>query len=93
MNNPFTSGGPDLGDTSLPSATANNHDFDTSAYIADLADLNLDEAAKVELLTVLHDIMSHFVQMGFDLKEVDVCGQLFGEFADAALGDSDGVES
>jgi hypothetical protein len=66
---------------------------DVSDYLPDLDDLDMDEAAKIELLTILHDILSHFVQMGFDLKEVDPCGQLFGEFTDAASGGLDGVES
>jgi hypothetical protein len=93
MNDHFNSSGPDAGDKPLSSANATSPDIDVSAYLSDLDGLDLDGAAKFELLTILHDIMSHFVQMGFDLKDVDVCGQLFGDFTDAASGGLDGVES
>jgi hypothetical protein len=77
----------------LMGAATGSEAFDVSGYLSDLDGLDIDEAAKVELLGILHDIMSHFVQMGFDLKDVDVCGQLFGDFADAASCGLDGVES
>lgn len=68
-------------------------EIDPADYLADLDGLDMDEAAKIELLTILRDILSHFVQTGIDLKKVDVCGQLFGDFTDAAADRADGVES
>lgn len=67
--------------------------LDPADYLADLSDLDLTESQKIELLTTLHDILSHFVRLGFDLDGVDVCGQLFGDFHAAASGGADGVES
>lgn len=93
MNNHFTSGEPDSGDTAPSLAATDSLGFDASHYLEDLDGLDLDEAAKVELLIVLHDIMSHFVRMGLDLKDTDVCGQLLDSFAGAASGSSDCVES
>jgi hypothetical protein len=93
MNNHFTPSDPDLGDTAPSLAAADTASFDASHYLDDLDGLDLTETAKIELLTVLHDILFHFVQMGFDLKDADVCGQLFADFMDAASGGPDGVES
>ena len=92
MDDQFTSRGPDNGE--LPPATASETpDFELSDYLDDLAGIDVDEAAKIELLTILRDILIHFVQMGFDLKDVDLCGQLLGDFADAASSSDDEVES
>ena len=73
--------------------TSGSETFKVSDYLSDLDGFDLDEAAKVELLVILHDVMSHFVEMGFDLKDVDVCGQLFGDFTYAASGGVGGVDS
>ncbi len=70
-----------------------NNGLDPADYLEDLADIDMTEDQKHELLIILHDILSHFVQMGFDLKDTDVCGQLFGDFMDAASGGPDGLES
>jgi hypothetical protein len=83
-------------DAAVPSRTgeiAETGAPDVSEYLRDLEGLDMDEAAKIELLTILHDILCHFVEIGFDLRGADVCGQLFGDFAGAAAGDADGVES
>lgn len=93
MNDHFTSRGQDDGELPPSAATNEIPDFELSNYLDELAGIDVDEAAKIELLTILHDILVHFVQMGFDLKDVDLCGQLLGDFTEAASSPSDGVES
>jgi len=93
MNDHFTSRGSDKGELSSPAATSDIPEFELSDYLDELDGLDIEEAAKIELLTILRDILVHFVQMGFDLKDVDLCGQLLGDFADAASSSDDEVES
>lgn len=67
--------------------------FDPERYAGDVADFDMSEDEKRELLSVVWDIMQTFVNLGFDVGEVDVCGQLFGDFTEAAEGGPDDVES
>lgn len=59
-------------------------------YLADLSDMDLSEAQKVELLQVLWSIMARFVQMGFSL---DLCGQLVQRFNLMSMQTGDQIES
>ncbi|WP_338720758.1 hypothetical protein [Devosia sp. XK-2] len=93
MNDHFTSRGSDKGELSSPTAARDIPEFELSDYLDDLAGIDVDEAAKIELLTILRDILVHFVQVGFDLKDVDLCGQLLGDFTEAASSSDDEVES
>lgn len=62
---------------SLPPAP----EMDPADYLLDMADFDMTEAQKIELLETLWSIMGSFARMGF---EVDVCGLIFEEFNDAA---------
>lgn len=55
-------------------------DFDVSRYLSDLDGLDITEAQKRELLTVLWSIMRSFVELGFDVNR---CGQFLASMNDA----------
>lgn len=67
--------------------------FDPAKYLPEVEALDLSEAQKIELLQTLFSIMQTFVDLGFDVGAVDVCGQVFQEFNNATNGVLDGVES
>ena len=67
--------------------TASMTDFDASRYLGDVADFDLTEAEKIELLRTLWSIMRACVELGF---RMDVCGQVFGQ---AGIADAVRVES
>lgn len=48
-------------------------EFDAQRYLPELADLEISEGQKTELLGILWSIMRSFVDLGFDVKR---CGQL-----------------
>lgn len=50
-------------------------------YLDALADLDISEAQKVELLRTLWSIMQRFVELGFS---VDVCQHVFGKTEDGS---------
>ena len=52
-------------------------ELDPSRYMAELKELDLSEAEKVELLRALWSVMYSFVRLGFDVKN---CGQIFENF-------------
>lgn len=54
-------------------------------YMGDLADFDLSEAQKVELLETLWSIMGSFARLGLS---VDVCGLIFDEFNQASAPES-----
>lgn len=56
-------------------------DLDKNAYQDELAEFDLNDAQKNELLETLWVIMGSFARMGFT---VDVCGSIFGEFNEAS---------
>lgn len=56
-------------------------------YMAGLDGLDITDTQKAELLEAMWSIMRSFVDLGF---RVDVCGQLFEEFAIAANPDTAG---
>lgn len=55
--------------------------LDPADYADDMAGFEMTEEQEREFLETLWAIMRSFAEMGFT---VDVCGQLFGEFNDAA---------
>lgn len=63
------------------------------AYHSMLVEDGIDPTAAGELLAELARIFALFVQIGIDLKGVDVCGQLFEEFTEAARESVSEVES
>lgn len=64
--------------------------LDPADYSEDMAGFDMTEEQKREFLEILWSIMRSFAEMGFT---VDLCGQLFGGFNEAAGLESDRVES
>jgi hypothetical protein len=60
------------------------------AYLAQLDDLDLDEARKLEFLGVLFGMMRTFVELGFDVR---ACGQLLEAFNENSLDESAALDS
>lgn len=67
--------------------------FDLDAYLPLMDDFEMAEAQKREFLGILCNIMLHFVNWGFDLREVDICGQFSDGFNECAGCVPDGVGS
>jgi hypothetical protein len=67
--------------------------FDPARYLDDVAELDLPEPAKIELLTVLFYIMRRMVDLGFDVGNVDFCGLIRAAFDAAANPAADAVNS
>lgn len=61
-------------------------EMDPADYLADMDDLTMTEAQKVELLETLWSIMRSFVEMGVDVANTDPCGQIFEDFVRASAG-------
>lgn len=59
-------------------------------YLGDMDGMEMTEEQKREFLETLWSIMRAFAELGF---EYDVCGQLFGEFNEAAGPNDIDVES
>lgn len=74
----------------LPSA---GFDLEPSRYMGELDGLDITETQKIELLETLWTIMRGMVDLGFDMAEVDLCGQLFAGFNEASDGSRESVES
>lgn len=64
-------------------------DFDTTKYLKDIDEFDLNHAQQVALLEALGTIMLSFVEMGFDVKN---CGQILDAFTQAARDGSKGVK-
>lgn len=64
--------------------------LDPTDYAEDMEAFDMTDEQKQEFLEILWSIMRSFAEMGFT---VDLCGQLFSGFNEAARLDSDGVES
>ena len=62
--------------------------FDLADYAQDMANFAMTEDKQREFLETLWSIMRSFAEMGF---MVDICGQLFEGFNEAAIPDSGGV--
>ena len=58
-------------------------------YRAELAEFDMADQQKDELLGILFSIMCHFVQLGQDVK---ICGQIFETFTLAAQSESGAVD-
>ena len=63
-------------------------ELDMSEYADDMVDFDMTEDQKREFLETLWSIMRAFAEMGI---QYDVCGQLFGDFNDAAGSNAHGV--
>lgn len=61
-------------------------------YAADLAGFDMTDAQKRALLETLWDIMRSLVDLGFDVGDADICGQLFGTFNEASGNTPDALE-
>ena len=72
-------------------------DFDADRYLPDMADFDLTEAQKIELLRTLWSIMGSMVELGMSPK---ICEQIFGaddlpgdaSFADGMMASSNNME-
>ncbi len=68
-------------DGDLPSRAQNTSlqvpELDTAEYLADMQDMNISDAQKIEYLTILWDILRRFVACGLDVRADDLCGKLF----------------
>jgi hypothetical protein len=62
-------------------------------YLSDMAQFDLTEAEKIELLQTLCNTMRMIVEMGVDVGEVDPCGQVFGSPTESSAHAPDGVKS
>ena len=65
-------------------------ELDPACYMADLAELDLSEAEKLELLETLWSVMYSFVRLGFDVKN---CGQIFENFPPPPQASPDALDS
>jgi hypothetical protein len=90
MNNTFE-GGPDASADVIASTPPLA--FDADKYAPYVADFDMSEEQKQELLETLWSIMQTFVNLGLDISKADLCGQLFADFNEACEGAPDGVES
>lgn len=54
--------------------TLTSFDVDPSGYLSELAEFDLSDSQKIELIEVLVSIMRGFVELGFSVKN---CGQIF----------------
>ncbi len=78
-------------DMSTPAPAA--LELDLAEYAPYVADFDMTEDQKRELLETLWTIMAHFVAMGFDVGKADICGQIFPDFNAASANGRDGVDS
>lgn len=63
---------PGVGDGNEPASKFN---FDAEKYLAQAKDFDMSEEEKVELLTILWDIMCRFVELGFGLDSISILGE------------------
>ncbi len=49
--------------------------FDVEKYLAQAKDFDMSEEEKVELITILWDIMCRFVELGFGLDSISILGE------------------
>jgi len=64
-------------------------ELDPAKYLSDMADFDMTETQKVELLRTLWSIMRSFVELGFS---VDICAQLLTQVQDHSETSAAGVE-
>lgn len=57
----------------------NPTDFDINHYLEMAKDFDMSEQEKIELLTVLWDIMRRFVELGFGVDSVSLLGDEIAE--------------
>lgn len=74
----------------VPGTFASASNDEVRAYLAQLDDLDLDEARKLEFLRVLFAMMRTFVELGFDVR---ACGQLLEAFNESSLDESAALDS
>lgn len=68
-------------------------DMNPGDYLPDMAEFDLTEAEKIELLETLWNTMRMIVEMGVDVGEVDPCGQVFGSPTESSADAPDSVKS
>ena len=68
-------------------------DMNPGDYLPDMAEFDLTEAEKIELLETLWNTMRIIVEMCIDVGEVDPCGQVFGSATKSSAHAPDGVKS
>jgi hypothetical protein len=67
------------------SISSTPYDLDPARYLGEIADFDMSEEQKVELLQTLWSIMRSFVEMGF---KGDACELIFGDRAKHLAEDS-----
>ena len=80
-------------DFNMPTPATTALELDLAEYAPYVADFDMTEEQKRELLETLWSIMASFVSLGFDVGKADICGQIFPAFNAASGGGPDGVES
>lgn len=68
-------------------------DMNPGDYLPDMAEFDLTEAEKIELLETLWNTMRMIVEMGVDVSKVDPCGQVFGSPTESSAHAPDSVKS
>lgn len=91
MNNHIANGLDAGVDIAVPAHGPAPLELDVAKYVPHLADFDMTEAQKRELLETLWAILQTFVHLGFDVGKADVCGQIFADFNEAAEGGSHSV--
>lgn len=64
-------------------------ELDPAKYLPMMADFDMTQAQKIEMLETLWAIMRSFVDLGF---RMDICGQFLDNLTDLSGGESGGVE-
>jgi hypothetical protein len=88
--NDFSKAGFESGSNSTDGYTRFHLNMDK--YAPYVADFDMTDDQKGELLETLWSIMRAFVDLGFDVGKVDLCAQLFSDFKEASDPAPDGVE-
>lgn len=81
--------GPELAYQNAGLSTLAPPELDVAEYAEDMAQFDISEDRKREFLETMWSISRMLAEMGI---KHDVCGQLFGEFNQAAGESDDGVE-
>jgi hypothetical protein len=74
----------------LETAALRAPELDVEKYMPELAEFDLSEAEKIELLKTLWTIMQSFVELGFT---TNICEQIFEDAAPIFNGGAKGVHS
>ena len=78
------------GDTSLASPRPPALELDAEKHLTEMADFDMTEVQKTELLETLWSIMRSFVELGFS---VNICEQILENAGAVSGGAPDGVKS